>query len=583
MHTYRKEYPNPQFERSDWMNLNGEWDFGFKKAGLGFKFSQDAQKAISYYNKNEYTHKINVPFCIESELSGIGCKNFVNLVWYRKRVNINKGNGRVFLHIGAADYLTTVLVNSKPAGCHKGGYTSFSFDITDLAVDGENEIFIFCEDNVKAPLVCRGKQSERKESHDCDYTRTTGIWQTVYLEFTPQEYIKNFKIYPDIYNCSVTILSDFSGSADFECRVLYNEKEVGSIKQSNVNGQRFFHIPLSEKHLWEAGHGRLYDLELKFGNDTVKSYFGLRNVRLENFKFLINEKSVFQRLVLDQGFYKKGIYTAEDESDFIKDIEISLALGFNGARLHQKVFEPRFLYHCDKMGYLVWGEYANWGLDYSSDKALSVFLSEWEEALTRDFNHPSIIGWCPFNETWDYKGRRQKNELISGVYDYTKMFDITRPCIDTSGNFHVKTDIYDVHDYNYDPVLFKKNFDRLAEEGVLYEHVLQDNPNRQKYAGQPVFVSEYGGIKWQGDVNVKSWGYGENVKTPQEFAERYCGLTDALISNKKMFGFCYTQLYDIEQEQNGLYTYSREKKFSADIYKEIMKANTKIAEIEKKD
>lgn len=581
MKIYRSEHPNPQFERNCWQNLNGEWDFGFKKVRFGFKFSDNEERALKYCRNTKYPYKINVPFCIESKLSGIGNTDFVNLVWYRKKVNINKGNKRVFLHIGAADYLTTVLVNSKLAGRHKGGYTSFCFDITDLVVDGENEIFILCEDDVKNPLVCRGKQSEQKKSHGCDYTRTTGIWQTVYLEYTPQEYIKSFKIYPDARNCSITIETDFVGTADFECTVLYKGKTVGKLTDKRTNGNRFFNIPLSERHLWEPENGNLYDLEFKFGEDTVKSYFGLRDVRLDNFKFLINEKSVFQRLVLDQGFYRDGIYTAKDEEELVRDIELSLALGFNGARLHQKVFEPRFLYHCDRLGYLVWGEYANWGLDYSSDAALSVFLSEWSEAVERDFNHPSIIGWCPFNETWDYRGRKQKNELLSTVYDYTKAVDKTRPCIDTSGNFHVKTDIYDVHDYNYDAALFKKNFDKLMTDGTLYEEVLKGNPNRQKYGGEPVFVSEYGGIKWQGDESVKSWGYGENVKTPKEFAERYCGLTDSLISNKRMFGFCYTQLYDIEQEQNGLYTYDRKKKFDDSIYDEIIKSNTKIAEIEK--
>lgn len=581
MKVYRNEYPNPQFERTDWLNLNGEWDFGYKKI-RGFRFSKDEALALKYYYKNDYTHKINVPFCVESVLSGIGNTGFVNLVWYRKTVDIKKNGKRVFLHIGAADYLTTVLVNGKPAGRHKGGYTPFRFEITDLAADGENEIFIFCEDNVKNPLVSRGKQSEKLKSHGCDYTRTTGIWQTVYLEYTPQDYIKDFKLYPDAKGCSVTISADFVGTADFSCDVLYNGKVVGTIKQEQANSNCFFHIPLSEKHLWEVGSGRLYDLEFTFGEDKVKSYFGLRDVRLDGYRFLINEKSVFQRLVLDQGFYKDGIYTAKDETELLKDIELSMALGFNGARPHQKVFEPRYLYYCDKMGYLVWGEYASWGLDYSSSDALAAYLSEWAEAVSRDFNHPSIIGWCPFNETWNYRGRKQKNELLAAIYDYTKAVDHTRPCIDTSGNFHVKTDIYDVHDYNYDPVLFKKNFDRLVDEDYLYEHVLVDNPGRQKYNGKlPVFVSEYGGIKWAGDNSIKSWGYGENVKTPQEFADRYCGLTDALISNKKMFGFCYTQLYDIEQEQNGLYTYEREKKFADDIYKQIIEINTKCAEIEK--
>lgn len=581
MEIYRSEYPNPQFMRSDWMNLNGDWDCGFKKAVAGFKFSHDESRALKYCSNGQYSHKINVPFCIESQLSGIGNTDFVNLVWYRKKTVIHKNENRVFLHIGAADYLTTVLINSKLAGRHKGGYTSFSFDITDLVVDGENEIFIFCEDDVKNPLVCRGKQSEKKKSHGCDYTRTTGIWQTVYIEYTPQEYIKNFKIYPDADHCSVTLNMDFEGRADFECRVLYKGKPVGGVERANVCASSFFSIPLSEKHLWEPGHGRLYNLEIRFGKDKVNSYFGLRDICLDGYKFLMNGKSIFQRLVLDQGFYKDGIYTAKDESELVKDIELSMALGFNGARLHQKVFEPRFLYHCDRMGYLVWGEYANWGLDYSSDAALAVFLSEWSEAVKRDFNHPSIIGWCPFNETWNYKGRKQKDTLLSSVYSFTKAVDATRPCIDTSGNFHVVTDIYDVHDYNYDPEIFKKNFDLLVTDNILYEHVLKDNPHRQKYGGEPVFVSEYGGIKWQSDNAVKSWGYGADVKTPEEFAKRYCGLTQALISNKKMFGFCYTQLYDIEQEQNGLYTYDRQKKFDAEIYESIIRVNTQLAEIEK--
>ena len=577
----RQEHPNPQFERKKWQNLNGEWDFGFKKGIRGFRFSKDGKTALEIREKNDFPLKINVPFCVESELSGIGFTDFVNAVWYRKKVEIHRGEYRVFLNIGAADYLTTVLVNGRLAGRHKGGYTPISLDITELAEEGENEIFILCEDDVKNRFVCRGKQSERRKSHGCDYTRTTGIWQTVYLEYVPQNYIKSIKIYPDINDCSVTLHADFQGTAEFYCEAFYDGKSVGNVETALARGNSFFKISLSEKHLWEAGNGRLYELRLRFGSDEVKSYFGLRNLRLDGYKFLINEKSVFQRLVLDQGFYKSGIYTAPDEADMINDIKLSLDLGFNGARLHQKVFEPRFLYNCDRLGYIVWGEYPNWGLDYSSPESVAVFLEEWGEAVARDFNHPSIVGWCPFNETWDYRSKRQYDPLLSTVYDFTKAVDPTRPCIDTSGNFHVKTDIYDVHDYNYEIKEFKENFDRLVTENELYEHVLKDNPGRQKYGGQAVFVSEYGGIKWETDKTVKSWGYGDDVKTPDEFAERYRGLTQALISNKKMFGFCYTQLYDIEQEQNGLYDYKRKKKFSDDIYEKIKAVNSQTAKIEK--
>ncbi len=572
-------YPNPQFKRKDYELLNGEWDFGFKKRSRGFRFSKGFERAAEVYKTNGYPYKINVPFCIESELSGIGYTGFVEQVWYRKRVNIKKDGRRVFLHIGAADYITSVLVNGKPVGRHRGGYTSFAFEITDYVKDGKNELFIYCEDDVKSSLVPRGKQSEKLKSHGCDYTRTTGIWQSVWLEYTPEEYIKGFRLYPDI-NGRVTVSADFEGKADFSCSAYYDGKQVGKGEVKGAAGNTILQLELDETHLWEVNNGRLYDLELTFGRDKVKSYFGLRSLRLDGMKFLINEKSVFQRLVLDQGFYKKGIYTAENDDELKRDIELSMELGFNGARLHQKVFDPRFLYFADMAGYLVWGEYPNWGLDYSDAKSIDVFLAEWGEAVERGFNHPSIIGWCPFNETWDYKGRRQYDPLISTVYDYTKAVDKTRPCIDTSGNFHVKTDIFDLHDYRYKADEFKESYDRFVSENYLYQHVLNDNPNRQTYGGEPVFISEYGGIKWASDSKISSWGYGKDVKTPEEFAERYCGLTDAISSNEKLFGFCYTQLYDIEQEQNGLYTYARECKFDDGIYEKIKASNEKKAAIE---
>lgn len=571
-------YPNPQFERKNWLCLNGEWNFGCYKSVKKYKFG--INDSIVDEMRNNMDLKINVPYCIESKKSGLGLTGFWNRVWYQRNVEIKKGDSLVFLHIGASDNVTSVFVNGTLVGSHKGGYTPVRLNITDACIDGDNDIFIVCEDDVKAPMVIRGKQSEKLKSHGCDYTRTTGIWQTVYLECVPYDYIKNFKVYPDAEHSLVTIHTDLIGSADLKVTASYDGKIVGTAFADNASGVTVLQIKLDEKHLWEVGNGRLYDLDLTFGDDEVKSYFGLRDLRLDGYKFLINGKSVFQRLVLDQGFYRDGIYTATDD-EFVQDIRLSQELGFNGARLHQKTFDSRFLYYCDKMGYIVWGEYANWGLDYSSPQSVDVFLNEWREVLERDFNHPSIVGWCPFNETWNYNGREQYSPLLKTVYEYTKAVDSTRPCIDTSGNFHVKTDIYDVHDYNYDVEFFKKNYDRLMTEGYLYEHVLVDNPGRQHYNGEPTFVSEYGGIKWETDKEHKAWGYGVDVKTPQELADRYCGLTNVLLSNYCMFGFCYTQLYDIEQEQNGLYTYDRKRKFPDEIYDQIIACNTQIAAIEK--
>ena len=573
-------HPNPIFERENWQSLNGEWDFGFsKKADKNYKFLTE-EKILEFYKQSVFTHKINVPFCIESALSGIGYTGFLNSVWYKKRIHITSNGNRVFLHIGAADYKTTVVLNGKIAGSHKGGYTPMCFDITEFAVDGENELYILCEDNTRDSLIAGGKQSDRKNSYACSYTRTTGIWQSVYMEYVPFDYVKNFKLSPSFKHGNITVELELYGRGKLEINAYLDEKNVGARCIEEASDFVIVQIPISDIRPWELGNAVLYDLEIKFGDDKVSSYFGLRDIALDGFKFMLNGKSVFQRTVLDQGFYRKGIYTAENDEELKRDITLSMALGFNGARLHQKVFDPRFLYFCDRMGYMVWGEYANWGLDYSNPKSVDIFLHEWGEALRRDYNHPAIIGWCPFNETWNYKGRKQYDPLLRTVYTYTKEFDRTRPCIDTSGNFHVVTDIYDVHDYRGEFAEFRKSYESLVTDGELYEHVLQDNPGRQKYNGEPVFMSEYGGIKWESDKQYKSWGYGNDVKTEEEWLERYQGLTDALLDNARMLGFCYTQLYDVEQEQNGLYTYDREKKFSEKIYEEIKKTNTRKAAIE---
>ena len=573
-------HPNPIFERDNWQRLNGEWDFGFsKKADKNYKFLTEEQ-ILEFYKQSVFTHKINVPFCIESALSGIGYTGFLNRVWYKKRIHITSNGNRVFLHIGAADYKTTVILNGEIAGSHKGGYTPMCFDITEFAVDGENELYILCEDNTRDSLIAGGKQSDRKNSYACSYTRTTGIWQSVYMEYAPFDYVKNFKLTPSFKHGNITVELELYGRGKLEISAYLDEKNVGTRCIEEASDFVIVQIPISDIKAWELGNAVLYDLEIKFGDDKVSSYFGLRDIALDGYKFMLNGKSVFQRTVLDQGFYRKGIYTAENDEELKRDISLSMALGFNGARLHQKVFDPRFLYFCDRMGYMVWGEYANWGLDYSNPKSVDIFLHEWGEALRRDYNHPAIIGWCPFNETWNYKGRKQYDPLLRTVYTYTKEFDRTRPCIDTSGNFHVVTDIYDVHDYRGEFAEFRKSYESLVTDGELYEHVLQDNPGRQKYNGEPVFMSEYGGIKWESDKQYKSWGYGNDVKTEEEWLERYQGLTDALLDNARMLGFCYTQLYDVEQEQNGLYTYDREKKFSEKTYEEIKKTNTRKAAIE---
>lgn len=563
---YRAEHPNPQCFREEWINLNGDWEFAFDFGTTGKERGLPAAKSLE--------KKIVVPFCPESKLSGIGYWDFMNCVWYRRSFAVPekwKASGRTLLHFGAVDYKATVYINGTEIGSHTGGYTPFCFDVTKWLSEGENVLVVCAEDDNRGGSQPCGKQAHQYASSGCDYTRTTGIWQTVWLEHVPENHIKNFRFYSDIKNGRLIFEVHAVGKEELGISASYQGKPMGNIRLCSDTEAFRGELQLAETHLWELGDGRLYDVELCYGEDKVKSYFGLREVSMDGFKFLLNGKSVFQRLVLDQGFYPDGIYTAPTEEAFVKDIELSMAAGFNGARLHEKVFEPRFLYHCDRMGYMVWGEYPNWGLDHSRMDVLPSYLNQWREALERDFNHPAIIGWCPFNETWDYQGKRQWDELLSSVYYMTKALDSTRPCIDTSGNYHVVTDIFDVHDYDQNPETFAKRFERLSE-GILENHC----NDRQKYDGEPVFVSEYGGISRAADKE-KGWGYGNAPEDDAAFLKRYDGLTTALLDNPYIFAFCYTQLYDIEQEVNGLYTYEREPKFDMELIKEI---NSKKAAIE---
>ena len=567
---YRTEHPKPQFMRQNWQNLNGLWDFEFDYGNSGEKRGLQSADA-------KYSQKINVPFCPESKLSGIENVDFLNAVWYKRTITITEEQlkGNVFLHFGAVDYKANVYVNGTLCGTHKGGYVSFAINITEYLNVGENVITLNAVDDTRHQFVPTGKQSELYNSYGCFYTRTTGIWQTVWLEFTPKTYIVKTKYTTDVENAILNIEVKLCGKETFKAEVLYEGKKVG-YGEAKSNGDTLqLSIPLSEKHLWEIGNGRLYDLILTYGQDVVKSYFGLRSIEYTNKKFLLNGKSVFQRLILDQGFYPDGIYTAPSDEELQNDIKRSIAMGFNGARLHEKVFEERFLYHCDRLGYIVWGEYPNWGLDVTQCESIYGILPEWLEELDRDFNHPAIVGWCPFNETWDGHGRQQCNDVLAMVYKATKAVDHTRPCIDTSGAYHVMTDIYDLHCYTQDPQEFASFFVDFHEKGT-FNNMRTSFPERQSYDGKmPFFISEYGGIAWSADRD-DGWGYGDAPKTEQEFLERLKGLTDVLLDNPSMFGLCYTQLTDVEQEQNGLYTYDRKPKFPPEVIHKIFSRKAAI-------
>ncbi len=561
----RPEYPRPQFVRDQWINLNGEWEYQTDRGESG--------EARGLANGAEFTETIIVPFCRESELSGIGDKDFCDCVWYRKKLTLPEGwqgGRRTILHVGACDYITHVWVNGKFIGEHIGGYVAFSFDITDALTEGENAITIRAIDHTRTGEQPVGKQCQQYHSAGCSYTRTTGIWQTVWLENVANDYIASTKYYPDIDNKKLVIEAHVVGG---EGMTLSADASFVGVAQGHGEavvhgGKATLEVPLEELYLWEAGKGRLYDLVLSLGDDRVASYFGMRRVEARDGILYINHKPVFQRLILDQGFYPDGIYTASAESELIADIDRSMACGFNGARLHQKVFEPRFLYHCDVKGYIVWGEHANWGLDISRQTAYENFLPEWCEIMARDFNHPAIIGWCPLNET-QYNQNPRFVRLLATI---TRQYDNTRAYIDASGWTHMEdlTDIMDIHDYEQDPEVFANKLAPLATGGTYDVHQLYVQRGWvTPMLEHPTFVSEYGGIWWAPGEEA-GWGYGKAPQSGEEYLARFKGLTEAILFHPKMGGLCYTQLTDVEQEVNGLYTYKRQAKFDPDFFRGVL-------------
>ncbi len=572
----RPEYPRPQLRRQAWMSLNGWWDFAFD-------FSCSGEERGLPQGRG-FDRRILVPFPPESKLSGIGFRDFMNCVWYRRSFRIPESwkGKRILLHFEAIDYRAKVWVNGRKVGSHEGGYTPFSFDITAYLKEGENLLVVKAEDDPRSGLQPRGKQSPRYASYGCIYSRTTGIWQSVWLEPVPQVYITSYRVFPEIESSTAGVevfLNTYPKGLRLRLTAYLKGRRVGRAEKF-ASRTNVFQLKLKKLSLWEPSSPTLYDLKIELlrGSrvvDRVEGYFGMRQIRAEGNKILLNGKPVFLRMVLDQGYYPDGIYTAPSDEALRRDIEIAKAAGFNGARLHQKVFERRFLYWADRLGYLVWGEFADWGLQLNRPAAARIMASQWLEVLQRDFNHPSIIGWCPFNERWSASDA----PVVRHIFRLTKAFDPTRLVIDSSGGFHVvDPDVYDAHNYEQNVRKFAEAFAGLLKKPP--EVFVNGGPARNvPYKGQPYFVSEYGGTWWNpGQKDRKAWGYGRRPKSSKEFLDRYRKLTEALLFNPAVAGFCYTQLYDIEQEVNGLYTYQRKPKFDPAIFYRI---NTQRAAIEK--
>jgi len=573
----RPEYPRPEMVRADWLNLNGWWDFAIDLTNTG--------EERQFVEGQGFDKKILVPFAPESPLSGIGNLDFMTAVWYKRSFSLpdSWAGRRVLIHFEACDYKTTVWLNGHRVGEHTGGYTPFDFDLTANLASGDNTLVIRAFDDTRSGLQPIGKQCQRLYPYSCLYRRTTGIWQTVWLEPVAAPFIEKYAVVPNLDSGEAQVSVHLSQAPEGgEVMITASDPRGGQVFKAAKPAEKVvaFAIKLKNPKPWAVRAPFLYDLEVAYSRqgrveDKVGGYFGLRKIEARGHKIFFNNRPLFLRTVLDQGFYPDGIYTAPSDEVLKRDIEISQELGFDGARLHQRVFERRFLYWADRLGYIVWGEFADWGLDLSRPEAFLIFSREWSEAVERDLTHPALIGWCPVNERWgeNYPG------TIEGIFHLTKRLDPTRLVIDSSGGYHeASPDVYDSHNYDQAVPKFKAAFDGLLRSPQEV-FVNGEKDKHTPYKGQPYFVSEYGGIWWNpGQKDDKAWGYGDRPRSEDEFKNRYIALTDALLFNPGVAGFCYTQLYDVEQEVNGLYTFDRKPKFAPVFFREINQQRAQIEE-----
>lgn len=582
----QENYPRPQLVRApeSWVNLNGIWNFAFDDNRQG--------RRQEWYNTFPCHQSIRVPFSYEAPLSGIGDSRFHPCVWYHRTIILDPSDlaGDLLLHFEGCDYICSVWINGRLAGMHQGGYTRFSCDITDLASAGSNDIVVCAEDSMSQHHP-RGKQRWKRDSFSCWYVQTTGIWKTVWLEKVPKTYLGNLRLTPCLAeqvlhveyglnhvspDVRIRFIVSFSGTPVSEHVIEHapsKGKAVLSVRNTDLDewGVR----------LWSPDQPNLYDLDITVEDvpsgivDSVKSYFGMREIRIEKGTVYLNDRPLYQKLVLDQGYWPDGLLTPPSDEALRKDVELTRLLGYNGARKHQKIEDERYYAWCDRLGLLVWCEMPS---AYSFDaETVSCLTREWCEAVRQNYNHPSIITWVPLNESWgvpNIKCDGCQQYLSRALYDLTHALDATRLVISNDGWEHTESDLVTIHDYDSDGASIRKKYTQNLEE--VLDNSLSPNHYKtvfagdNRYHGQPLLISEYGGIAFSEDED--GWGYGEKVAGETAFLQRFSDTLEGIRAIPACQGYCYTQLTDVQQEMNGLLREDRTPKAPVD---EIRRLNQK--------
>lgn len=579
-------YPDPQTRRQDWIDLRGQWAFAFDDADIG-------RSCGWVSDESPFERIICVPFPPESRLSGIGDPAPHPIVWYRRIFRQERPDQahRLLLRFGAVDYRAEVWINGVHLGSHQGGNTSFGFDITDaLRESGEQVVVVRAEDDPTDLAQPRGKQFWEVHPRRIWYHRTTGIWQPVWLETVGSTHLAEVRWTP--YSGSqLGLLVRLNRPPREGDRVRVRLSRSGTLVVEDVyllSGRELERTLALERAvleygrrrlLWEPDHPNLIDTVLTLEDasgsilDEVRGYVGVRTVGFEDGHFMLNGSPTYLRLVLSQGYWPESHLAAPSDEAIRAEVEWIKRLGFNGVRIHQKVEDPRFLYWCDRLGVMAWSEMASAYL--FSDLATERFVREWLEVLRRDHNHPSIVTWVPFNESWglpDLPNERAQRDLVRSVYHLTKALDPSRPAVGNDGWEHVVGDVLGIHDYAVDGATLRERYGSFA---ALDQTLARIRPHHRRLllpelqrSVEPVVLSEFGGISYEAERGKPWYGYG-TVGSAEEFVTRYEELVSAVLESPAIAGFCYTQLTDTEQEANGLLTGTRRSKLDPDLVAKI--------------
>lgn len=558
-----RKYPRPQLRRPEWVNLNGKWNFEFDSNNIGTE--------ERWFENPRFSKTILVPFPYQSELSTIHVSDAVDVVWYHRTFTVET-HKQVILHFGAVDYECFIYLNGQYVGTHIGGSNSFSFDITDYLVPNAQNLVVKVVDPSYNAYISRGKQTWKQGPFEVFYERTTGIWQTVWLEFVHKHAITKIKTTPlfDDKTFQIELFTDTCTEKEVEITISYKNNLVGEHKLFLQDLAKAV-IPVSEVYCWTPETPSLYDIFVKVfvkGEivDEIKSYSALRKYSIKGNQVLLNDEPYYLRLVLDQGYYKEGLLSYPTEEDLIEDIKLAKQMGFNGARKHQKIEAERYLYYADTLGFLVSLEMPS-AYKYSFS---THFINEWINAVERDYNYVSLFMYVPFNESWGIRNvyhDKQIETYVNGVYYLTKSLDSSRIISSNDGWEQPVSDICAIHTYRHgkidDKVRQEEYYKSITNLDTLLSSIHTDGTRSiylqgYHYNDQPIILSEFGGISFA-DRHQVGWGY-TGVDSKEDYEKELTRLFDTIYESKHLSGFCYTQLTDVEQEINGLLDYDRNPK-----------------------